>query len=335
MIKFIFFVFFIIGNFNLSAHAADNQGKKTLTIYTYSSFTSEWGAGPKISREFEKICNCVVKFFGFDDGVSLLSRLKFENQNTKADIILGLDNHLIAEARKTGLFAAHNLAQAKINHLNLPIKWQDDIFLPYDYGWFAFIYDKRRVKNPPSSMAGLIKSDYKILLQDPRTSTVGLGGLLWVRTVYGDDDVKIWKKLNKNIVAYTKGWSEAYGLFLKGEADLVLSYTSSPAYHTIAEQDDAYHAAIFDEGHMMQIEVAGKIKSSKNQKLNDLFLNFMIGKNFQKHIPETNWMYPVNKNIALDKRFENLPKPKKSLLLSDSEFKKKRKKFTERWLSVQ
>ena len=86
---------------------------------------------------------------------------------------------------------------------------------------------------------------------------------------------------------------------------------------------------------MMQIEVAGKIKSSKNQKLNDLFLNFMIGQNFQKHIPETNWMYPVNKNIALNKKFENLPKPKKSLQLSDSEFKKNRKKFTERWLSVQ
>ena len=100
MIKFIFFVFFIIGNVNLSAQAADNQGKKTLTIYTYSSFTSQWGAGPKIKQEFEKICNCVVKFFSFDDGVSLLSRLKFENQNTKADIILGLDNHLIAEAQE-------------------------------------------------------------------------------------------------------------------------------------------------------------------------------------------------------------------------------------------
>ena len=35
----------------------------------------------------------------------------------------------------------------------------------------------------------------------------------------------------------TKGWSEAYGLFLEGEADMVLSYTTSPAYHLIAEED--------------------------------------------------------------------------------------------------
>ena len=35
----------------------------------------------------------------------------------------------------------------------------------------------------------------------------------------------------------TQGWSEAYGLFLKGEADMVLSYTTSPAYHIAVEKD--------------------------------------------------------------------------------------------------
>jgi thiamine transport system substrate-binding protein len=39
-------------------------------------------------------------------------------------------------------------------------------------------------------------------------------------------------------VTVTPGWSEAYGLFLEGEADMVLSYTTSPAYHLIAEDDD-------------------------------------------------------------------------------------------------
>jgi ABC-type thiamine transport system substrate-binding protein len=29
-------------------------------------------------------------------------------------------------------------------------------------------------------------------------------------------------------VTVTKGWSEAYGMFLDGEADMVLSYTTSP-----------------------------------------------------------------------------------------------------------
>ena len=54
---------------------------------------------------------------------------------------------------------------------------------------------------------------------------------------------------NDNIVPVTPGWSEAYGLFLEGEADMVLSYTTSPAYHLIAEEDAGYTAAAFDEGH--------------------------------------------------------------------------------------
>ena len=83
--------------------------KPTLTIYTYSSFTSEWGAGPRIAKEFEKKCDCSLRFISFNDGVSLLTRIKLENKNTEADIILGLDNNLIAEAQNTGLFAAHGL----------------------------------------------------------------------------------------------------------------------------------------------------------------------------------------------------------------------------------
>src|SRR3546814_1326957 len=54
----------------------------------------------------------------------------------------------------------------------------------------------------------------------------------------------------------TKGWSEAYGLFLEGEAPMVLSYSTSPAYHMIAEDEDRYQAAGFAEGHYMQVEVA-------------------------------------------------------------------------------
>jgi len=43
----------------------------------------------------------------------------------------------------------------------------------------------------------------------------------------------IWEGLADNVVTVTKrDWSEAYGLFLEGEAGTsVLSYTTSPAYH--------------------------------------------------------------------------------------------------------
>ncbi len=57
-----------------------------------------------------------------------------------------------------------------------------------------------------------------------------------MQKVYGDKAPEAWRALSAKTVTVTKGWSEAYGLFLKGESNLVLSYTTSPAYHIIAEK---------------------------------------------------------------------------------------------------
>ena len=38
-----------------------------------------------------------------EDGVSLLNRLRMEGKNSKADVVLGLDNNLLDAASKTGV----------------------------------------------------------------------------------------------------------------------------------------------------------------------------------------------------------------------------------------
>ncbi len=124
-----------------SALAAD----KTLTIYTYDSFASDWGPGPTVEKAFEAQCGCDVNFVALDDGVSILNRLRLEGSNTKADIVLGLDNNLMAEAKATGLLAPH---QVNTQALSLPNGWADDTFIPYDYGYFAFVYNKGKLANP-------------------------------------------------------------------------------------------------------------------------------------------------------------------------------------------
>ena len=97
-----------------------------------------------------------------------------------------------------------------------------------------------------------------------------------------------------NVVTVTKGWSEAYGLFLEGEADMVLSYTTSPAYHLIAEEDDSKAAAAFDEGHYMQVEVAAKLAGNRSTRSGrSIPRAFMLSNEFQSIIPTTNWMYPA------------------------------------------
>lgn len=294
------------------ANGAIAQDKPVLTVFTYDSFISDWGPGPQVEAAFEATCDCDLKFVGAGDGAALLARLRLEGARSDADIVLGLDTNLTAAAVKTGLFAQHGITGVDFN---LPIAWDDPVFLPFDWGYFAFVHDVKTVPNPPKSMQELADSDLKIVIQDPRSSTPGLGLLMWVEAAYGDDAADIWAGLADNIVTVTKGWSEAYGLFLGGEADMVLSYTTSPAYHLIAEQDDTKAAAPFGEGHYMQVEVAAKLASSDQGELADQFLNFMLSDGFQGIIPTTNWMYPaIVPAGGLPEGFETLINPVQSLI---------------------
>ncbi|PHM39888.1 iron-utilization periplasmic protein hFbpA [Xenorhabdus mauleonii] len=333
MFKKLFFRFIAISTLSISASvfAQEPQAKPTLTVYTYDSFASEWGPGPAIKKAFEAECHCELKLVALEDGVSLLNRLRMEGKKTPADIILGLDNNLLQAAQQTGLFTP---SQVDTSKLKLPIAWKNTTFIPYDYGYFAFIYNKNTLPHPPKSMDELINShqNLKVIYQDPRTSTPGLGLLLWMQKLYGEKVSNEWQKVAKKTLTVSKGWSEAYGLFLKGEGDMVLSYTTSPGYHIMSEKKDNYAAAIFKEGHYLQIEVAAQLASSKQPELAQKFMEFMISPAFQQVIPTTQWMYPVI-DIPLPEVFKQLPVPEKSLLFNADEVAKNRTKWIRTWQS--
>jgi len=305
-----------------------------LTVYTYDSFVSDWGPGPAIKKQFEAQCQCQVNWVALEDGAALLARLKTEGKKTKADVILGLDTNLTSEATATGLLASHGGDYSK---LKLPIAWSDKTFVPYDYGYFAFVYDSQKLPNPPKSLAELASGgdQPKILLEDPRTSTPGLGLLLWVKEVYGDKTAEAWGKIAPKVLTVSKGWSEAYGLFVKGEAPIVLSYTTSPAYHQINEKTDRYKALDFPEGNYMQIEVAAAVKSSKHAELAQKFLAYLVSPEVQKLIPTTNYMFPViDIGDQLPPEFRAIPQPAKTLLMPSDEVAKHRTAWIKEWLDT-
>ncbi len=313
----------------LSANPVLAEDKPVLTVYTYDSFVSEWGPGPAVEKAFEATCGCDLQYVAPGDAAALLSRVLLEGATTKADVVLGLDTNLMAAAEASGLFAPRPVDATAFS---LPVAWDDPTFVPFDWGYFAFVYDKTKLTDVPADFAALGASDLKIVIQDPRSSSPGLGLLMWVKAAYGDKAADIWAGLKDNIVTVTPGWSEAYGLFLKGEADMVLSYTTSPAYHLIAESDDTKAAAPFTEGHYLQIEVAAKVAGSAKGALADRFLAFVTSPDFQSIIPETNWMYPaVTPPEGLPKGFETLIQPAKALVLPAAEAAALRDEATEEW----
>lgn len=301
-----------------------------LTVLTYDSFTSEWGPGPAIESGFEAQCGCDVQFQTAGDGAALLARLQLEGAASTADVVVGLDTNLIEAARQTGLFAA-----IKQGENTVPNGFADANFLPFDWGWFAFVYDKTKLQNPPTSLAELAASDLKILIQDPRSSTPGLGLALWVKSVFGDKAPQYWADLADNIVTVTPGWSEAYGMFLEGQADMVLSYTTSPAYHLIAEKDDSKAAALFSDGHYMQIELAGQLSASKQPELAAAFLDYLQGDAAQTALITTNWMYPAKMPAAgLPQGFETLIQPDVSLRIGNDKIESLRQEAVDEWLTA-
>jgi len=312
---------------SLSLQAAETP---VLTIYTYDSFASEWGPGPAIEKTFEAECACDVNFVALDSSIGILGRVQLEGPSSKADIVLGLDTNLMKTARDTGLFAPHGVSLD--GRTSLPVAFADDHFVPFDWGYFAFVYNSEAMATPPTSLKALVNApdDIRIVIQDPRTSTPGLGLLLWVRSVYGDDAGEAWASLSPRIVTVTKGWWDAYSMFLDGEADMVLSYSTSPAYHIVVDGTDKYRAAAFDEGHYMQVEVAAMLKNAPQPELARQFMDFILSSDFQSVIPTKNWMYPAGK-ADLPEAFDGLIQPVEARLYSPEDVAANKSAWVGEW----
>ena len=168
---------------------------------------------------------------------------------------------------------------------------------------------KPRIKTP-TTWSGFLDGNLrkKLILEDPRTSTPGLGFILFMHSIFEKSGKmtgsSLWKKIQSNTLTVTPGWSQAYSLFLSGEAPYVWSYTTSEAYHAKENQND-FKAVQMKEGHPIQIEGAVILKSTK---LAIPFLELLISKEIQEKVPETQWMYPVV-DVELPASYKNVKEP--------------------------
>jgi thiamine transport system substrate-binding protein len=287
--------------------------KKEVVIWTYDSFNSEWGPGPEAAKAFEEATGIAVKWVNHGDAGEVLSRLLLEGKEGGADIVLGLDQNMADKALGSGLLEAYKPkgAEKVFPELLFDPTWR---LIPMDYSYFAFCYDSESLPKAPESLEELTQPEYagKIILMDPRTSSPGLGFFTWVKDIYGSGWKDYWRRLGPSILTIADGWSAGYGLFTAGEAPLVLSYTTSPGYHLEYEKTERFKAAVFTEGHPLQIEFAGLLSGGKNKENAQAFLDFMLEPAFQTIIPLTNWMYPVI-DIPLPDSFRINPKSEKIL----------------------
>lgn len=301
--------------------------QQTLTVYAYDSFTGDWGPGNDIVKAFEEQTGIKVNLVGAAGAVEMYSRVVYEGADCPADVVIGISDSIDADQ---SLFldwtpdCMEDLSVEKKGNL-----------VPFDYGFFAFIADMEYFKDHelPTCLEDLTKPEFKdkVILIDPRTSSVGLGLLSWTINTLGEDAAfDWWKAMKTNALTIGDSWSSSYGLFTEGEAPLVISYTTSPVYHALYEDTDRYQAIDFTDGHVKTTEYLGILKTSKNVEDAKRFCEFVLTQG-QEQIAVANTMFPANGNVELPEAFNAALMPSKVVEYDTDAFVAKTDEYLTRW----
>ena len=304
--------------------ALANAGAPDLVVYAYDSFAAPGGLGPEVVPAFEKRCRCRVGLIPVGSAGQLVTRVQLDRKRKVegAHVALGLDAFTLTEIREETL-SWGKWRPENFKRIMSEARIADD-FLPVDMGYFAWMADlealaKRDGKAlaAPKRLSDLLHPAFRraLLLEDPRTSTPGLAFLLYTEAVLGPKVSDFWKSLRSQWLTLTPGWDGAYGLFLKGEAPMVWSYTSSQAYHEEHGVKARYRALLFEEGQPLQVEGAVLLKGANKDPATlenaRAFLEFLISDEVQKRVPLKNWMFPVVSPMELPMSFQKIERPRK------------------------
>ncbi|MCX6101662.1 MAG: hypothetical protein NT000_00170 [Proteobacteria bacterium] len=132
-----FFVFFI-------SLSSANCVAGTLNVYTYDALTGKSSLGEVIKKAFEAKTGATLKWVSFATGGEALNQIIIEGKKTNADILLGIDSSFANRAVETGLFS--KISSTFFLPLQTGIKLDESsLFLPFDYGYLAFMFDSKRV----------------------------------------------------------------------------------------------------------------------------------------------------------------------------------------------
>src|SRR3989338_3846094 len=249
----------------------------TLTVYTYDSLAADYGLLPAITDQFETNQNIEIELVTFADTGAMISQLIAEQDNPQADVVMGIDNIDVARFGDSDLFTQP---------------------AAFDYGYVGFVYDTTQLAfSEPISLETLVEDEAyqdKIIIEQAGLSSPGTQLLVWGQAVFGDDTNEFWEALADQTLTVAPDWSTAYySMFLNGEAPIVLSYLTSPAYHIDQEDSTQYAAIPIEDGYLKQTEYIALATGSQNVTSGQAFIDYVLSDEVQNQIPTTQWMFPV------------------------------------------
>lgn len=325
---------------------AAEQLEKSVTLLAYDSFTPSEGIFDAFTAATGTKVNVVL---GGDAG-ELVSKAILTAGNPEGDVLWGVDNTLSSRAIAGDVFEQYTSENmALMNDDVTSLVAPDNVLTPVDTGDVCVNYDKAwfdsRSIVPPSSLADLIKPEYKNLLvtQNPNTSSPGLAFVLATIAKFGENSWQdYWASLRDNGVKIVDGWTQAYtvdfsGSSGKGAYPLVVSYGSSPPAEVVYADPPIAEppTGVIESTCFRQVEFAGVLRGAKNPTAARALVDYLTSDAFQADLPLTLFVYPVNTKVSLPEVFTKFAvKPASPLALPAADIEENRTKWIELWTSA-
>lgn len=283
--------------------------ENVVRLMTHDSFD----LSAELLADFEQESGIRVEVFKAGDGGEIVNKAILARDAPLADVLFGVDNTFLSRALENDIFLPYEsplLANVPTNlqvdpqHLVSPVDF-GDICLNYDVAWFV-----ERDLSPPADLDDLLEPAYRGLtvVQNPATSTPGLGFMLATIEAFGEDGyLDYWRALADNDVLVVDGWEQAYYSHFtaasEGDRPIVVSYASSPVAEVyFAEQPPptAPTAAVVADGACFrQIEFVGILRGTEVEEAAQRLVDFMLDRAFQEDIPLKMFVYPANATAVL------------------------------------
>ena len=326
-----------------SSASASDAKSKTVTLVTHES----WAPDKAVMDEFTKQTGYTVKVSKSGDAGTLANKLVLAKNNPTGDVVFGIDNTFASRVTKEGVLEPYTskAAAASTSTYDLPDGQGKGVLSPIDTAsvcvnvddaWFT-----KNNKKKPASLDDLTKPEYRNLMVAPGASSSSPGMAFFLATVgkYGENGWKpYWTKLMSNGLKLTSGWSDAWNVDYtagegKGSRPIVVSYDSSPAF-TVDKAGTSTTSALGNTCFRSN-EYAGVIKGAKNPEGAKAFIDFMNGKSFQKSLPNSMYVFPVDSSVELPPEWAKTVKPaEKTIDVSPAQIDEKRQTWLTQWKDV-
>jgi thiamine transport system substrate-binding protein len=306
----------------IKSYVFNPQADDELMIYTHESFMA-WGD----PDDYDLVMNQTFHNFGITHNVTVnvqvfpgmveaLNVLISQKENPQADVVIGLDNTMVGQAKNEGILKQltsgvnlENISADIVNSLD-----PENYLVPIDYGLIAIIFDTEFITT--TSYPEILELNFTHLLetfgedfvvQDPTQSATGLNFLLY-QIVFFDEvlglDWQGWWEEAKEVVSIDKSWSDAWErVFSAKEDHMMVSYGTDPAYNAFFGYSFEQNAALIHynstEYGWLQIEGIGIVEGTDKEALAKDYINYALSSEVQDYIATNNWMFPANNQTVL------------------------------------